>query len=317
MDYKNILKYEYGIDTLKIAKTTGGWSADAYKVYTEKEELFLKVYDRNRKSVLPWIERISHYLPVVVWLEEQAETASHIPHLRMALNGQYRVQQGEEVFLLFDYINGTVPGNHELDKGQWRELAQIISCLHGYSPKTLPFSRKGLQEDLSMSFGEQLHDMIRQKSGMPKRLEEELAAFEKTLLYGIAKLEYLLDFVRQGCTNLVLCHTDVHNFNLIQGDCLYLLDWEGLCIAPPEADLYQFYRTTQFEDFMKIYRQNHPAYEPDKRLISYYTLRRNIKDIWEFTEQILYDNADDAALEQAYKYLRMECEKTSSLLVDL
>lgn len=39
---------------------------------------------------------------------------------------------------------------------------------------------------------------------------------------------------------MVLCHTDAHGWNLIQSNKLVLVDWEGLRLAPPEADLNMF-----------------------------------------------------------------------------
>jgi thiamine kinase-like enzyme len=43
--------------------------------------------------------------------------------------------------------------------------------------------------------------------------------------------------MKAGNHAMQLCHTDAHGWNLMQNQNLMLIDWEGLKLAPVEADL--------------------------------------------------------------------------------
>ena len=54
--------------------------------------------------------------------------------------------------------------------------------------------------------------------------------------------------LRHAPLRYALCHTDIHGWNLMQEDRLILIDWEGLKLAPVEADLFSFTETFFFGD---------------------------------------------------------------------
>ena len=60
----------------------------------------------------------------------------------------------------------------------------------------------------------------------------------KPLEQSIDRVEGLSEILRRSNPKMALCHTDIHNWNLMQRDeQLVLIDWEGLKLAPVKADL--------------------------------------------------------------------------------
>ncbi|WP_349774559.1 hypothetical protein [Paenibacillus cellulositrophicus] len=70
---------------------------------------------------------------------------------------------------------------------------------------------------------------------------------------------------------------------------LMLIDWEGLKLAPVEADLMFVVDQPYFNEFMQIYRQFHPDFTLNGRTLLFYQIRRKLEDVWEFIEQLLFD----------------------------
>ncbi|MGC9371564.1 MAG: phosphotransferase family protein, partial [Paracoccaceae bacterium] len=88
----------------------------------------------------------------------------------------------------------------------------------------------------------------------------------------------------------VICHTDLHGENLMRGvdGHLYILDWEGAMLSPPEQDLFFFVGDDTFVPFFL------PAYERevgpvtiDGDLIHFYYLRRGLEDLVDWIRRIL------------------------------
>lgn len=103
----------------------------------------------------------------------------------------------------------------------------------------------------------------------------------------------------------------------MQASHLMLIDWEGLKLAPPEADLFSFTRNFFFdyawEDFMSTYREIRPNYRENSDAMHFYRLRRRLEDISAFTENLLYDNLIEKERELPLKLLEHECSMLSDV----
>ncbi|WP_139185035.1 hypothetical protein [Aneurinibacillus thermoaerophilus] len=67
-------------------------------------------------------------------------------------------------------------------------------------------------------------------------------------------VEKLSTSLKYSRLRMALCHTDIHNWNLM------LVDWEGLKLAPVEADLMFLVDNPHFNTFLSIYRKLHKNY---------------------------------------------------------
>jgi thiamine kinase-like enzyme len=110
----------------------------------------------------------------------------------------------------------------------------------------------------------------------------------------------------------VLCHNDIHGWNVITyDDKLVLLDWEGLRLAPREADLFMFkyerYWGHRWDEFFDVYKKSHPHLEINETAMRFFQLRRRLSDVDEFVNNIVFDNESDEVKEEARRSLIREC----------
>lgn len=73
------------------------------------------------------------------------------------------------------------------------------------------------------------------------------------------------------------------------GRRLILIDWEGLKLAPVEADWMFLVGKPYYERFLNVYRRSHPNFVLNPLALQFYQSRRKLEDLWEWTEQLLYD----------------------------
>ena len=76
---------------------------------------------------------------------------------------------------------------------------------------------------------------------------------------------------------------------------LYLLDWEGAFLAPPEHDLFFFAWDERFWDqFLPRYERAYRAVDLDPATLGFYLYRRNLEDLAEWVMRILYEENGEA-----------------------
>ena len=105
------------------------------------------------------------------------------------------------------------------------------------------------------------------------------------------------------------CHADVHRQNLILTPAgeLYLLDWEGLRLAPAEQDLFFWADEAQGEAFLRHYRRARPAACLSAEAFAYYYHRRNLEDLADWVARILDLERDDEADERDLAAIEEDC----------
>lgn len=60
--------------------------------------------------------------------------------------------------------------------------------------------------------------------------------------------------------------------------------------------------------FMDIYCKRHGDFKVNQEALSFYKIRRKLEDIWEFIEQLLFDNQDKESRMESLYYLTNELE---------
>src|SRR5699024_11023937 len=126
----------------------------------------------------------------------------------------------------------------------------------------------------------------------------------------IQTVEELSQNLKNGDLRMALCHTDLHNWNLMQfGNQLMLIDWEGLKLALPEADLMFLVDKPYFNEFLSIYRKTHPTLSINRDAMAFYQGKRRLEDIWEFIEQLLFDEQNEEERIVTMNYLREELKE--------
>ncbi|GAA0373159.1 aminoglycoside phosphotransferase family protein [Bacillus horti] len=302
------LKQSYGIKSNHIESRQGGWAALAYEVSDGKSVYFLKVYEKSRASTPKLTALIDQYSPILVWLEQETDLAGKIPVPLLTKDGNYKCEDKDNIYLLYKFINGQTIGEDELSEQQILEFSNIIATLHSYGEE-IPVSTKGIIEDFDIPFLEDLEKVLhRNEIQLPRDLRDLIVIYKQDVIQRIQDVKELSIKLKSKQLNMSLCHFDLHNWNLMQAKRLMLIDWEGLKIAPVEADIMFLTDKPYFNEFMSIYKSIHEDYTINQDALQFYKIKRNLEDIWEFIEQILFEDIDSEAREEALSYLNQLME---------
>lgn len=157
-----------------------------------------------------------------------------------------------------------------------------------------------------------------------KRIEHEtfeepiaakLAQFLKSKKHEISNLinraEDLLLSLQNQPIEYVLCHADIHEWNLLinKNGQLYIVDWDTILFAPKERDLMFIgsgigaKKRNPAEEEMLFY-QGYGQTNINQSAISFYRFERVIQDIGEYCEHIFLSNADKEDRAQSFEYLQ-------------
>ncbi|MBT2760186.1 phosphotransferase [Paenibacillus sp. ISL-20] len=307
---KGILKDHYGLENTDVVPQQGGWAALAFRVRSHNEHYFLKAYEKSRASTPKWTALIDDYVPILLWLEEHSRLKGKIPAPILTTDGSYQCEDDEGIYLLYEYIVGDTIADQELTEDQVRQLAEMIAELHRYGEE-VPLVTSAMTENYTVPFLGQLKSTL--DGELPYDLGEVLLHYIDRLKEIMLKVEELSEALKNRDLRMALCHTDVHGWNLMStGQHLKLIDWEGLKLAPVEADMMSFVDEPYFELFMRVYKETHSHYEINAEALQFYQGRRKLEDVWEFMEQLLYDVQHDKERALTLQSLRKELEEIAS-----
>ncbi len=281
---KDILKDYYDIPAIQIQEQTGGWSALAFSIHDHHNNYFLKVFNKRKTSIKPWIEAIDRYTPLVKWLYEHTELQNHIVCPIYTKFGQYKCEDEEYVYLLSDYVDGTTIRENTLTPNQVEELARIMGVLHR-STAILPSELRALQihETFDIDYCYSLLSFMQNDlDQIHDKLFEIIKPYTQNLFETIERMEYLSNALKGKQHDLVLSHADAHNWNLMQAQRLMLIDWECLKFAPQEQDLILNITEPYAKPFVSEYKKYIKYDSPDFEAFEYYWLKRKLVDIWEW-----------------------------------
>lgn len=306
----DILEKQYSINCINITAQAGGWSALAYKASDGMDDYFLKVYEKGRASTNKLTALIDTYIPVIMWLNENIDMKGKLPVPLLTQDGNPKCEDDNGIYLLYKYIDGKTIGSSELTEKQVQQFAEIIATLHSYNDE-IPVNTKDIREDFSLPFLNQLKEVLKEYASLPVDLKDLLGAYIKPLEQSINRVERLSGDLKQSDPKMVLCHTDIHNWNLMQsGQELILIDWEGLKIAPQEADIMFLTDKPYYEQFIKTYCKVHKDFAVNPYILQFYKIRRSLEDIWEFLEQLIYDEQNSESRRATMVYLKSELGET-------
>ncbi|UVI33654.1 aminoglycoside phosphotransferase family protein [Paenibacillus spongiae] len=313
-NYKTLLKDHYGIEAASILPQKGGWSALAYQVISGERRYFLKVYEKSRTSTPKWTALIDSYVPIIQWLSQQTSLQGKIPVPLLTVNAENRCEDDMGIFQLYEYIVGNTIGDQALNDIQYRQLAEIISELHRYGEE-IPLNTEAIKEDFLIPFTPTLTKMLSADfNRLPSDMKALLAPYIETIINRINYLKIVSAQLQNSELQMRVCHTDLHNWNMMQAEeQLILIDWEGLKLAPVEADLMFLMDEPYWNEFLTIYRKTHQHYEINHRALMFYRIRRKLEDIYEFMVQIVYDKQEEQDRAEAVSYLKKELQDIEDL----
>ncbi|MGG3643905.1 aminoglycoside phosphotransferase family protein [Bacillus gobiensis] len=225
---KNILKDHYDIDIFNVSQQQGGWAARAYKLSNNKNTYFLKVYKKSRASSPKLTALIDEYVPIVIWLMNNSDLKGKIPVPFLTNNGEYKCEDDDGIYLLYEYIDGVTIGDQVLTEDQVFQLSEIISKLHLYGEE-IPIDTNAVKEDFYVPFLQQLRNTLdKDYEDIPNDVRKIVAPHIEQINHLIDTVEKLSLCLKNSHLRMALFHTDLHNWNLMQSEQrLILIDWEG------------------------------------------------------------------------------------------
>lgn len=218
--------------------------------------------------------------------------------------------------ILYPYIEGSNGVDTKLSEDQWIQLGATLKMLHeiNISPSIIknvpkeafsPQGRKTVKTFLARIENELFEEPIALE--MAKFLSSKRLEIHTI----IEKTEALATILQQQPLNPVLCHADLHGWNLMidEASALYVIDWDTLILAPKERDLmfigagiWDSGRTPTEEELL-FYRGYGQA-DINPNAIAYYRFERILQDIAAYCEYIFLSDqgGDDRA--QCFEYLK-------------
>jgi spectinomycin phosphotransferase len=309
--FADILNKYFDLSVINITEQEGGWSARAFKIDTTNGIFFLKAYEKHKASTAQWTAMIDTYMPIVIWLYNNTDLRGKIICPVLTTDGKYKCEDDNLIYILFPYIEGYTLCDKTMTNTQIKEMADIIAELHKYGDE-IPVATNTIKEDFAVPFCHELKELIslteETSSNETMRILKE---YEAVLIKNIEKTISLAERLSKENLSHVICHTDVHGWNLMQSDRLILIDWEGMKLAPPEADLFAFigdrFWHTCSAKFLETYKKVHPYFEINSDSLEFYQIRRRIEDICAFAQGLLSENINDEEIKQSLYHLRREC----------
>ncbi|MEH7381413.1 phosphotransferase [Bacillus sp. JJ1533] len=206
-------------------------------------------------------------------------------------------------------MEGSTIGDKQLDPNQVSELAKILGVLHKTTSK-IPNDLIKIQtrEDFNIDFSEYLSSFIyNELDNKDDALFEIVKPHTDTLLEKIERMRYLSNTLKNKPHQFVLSHADAHNWNLMQGSNLILIDWECVKLAPAEQDLILTITEPYAGDFLSEYRKYMKYDSPDLDVFEFYSLKRKLEDIWEWIKDLRYEGLVKSE-EVTLKFLKLSLD---------
>lgn len=216
--------------------------------------------------------------------------------------GQLYSGLGSFKAILYPYVEGCNGVEAKLSKDQWAQFGAAIKRLHSTDiPSSITngvpretFSSKW-RETVKSFLGRIENEVFEEPVAV--KMTEFLKSKSSEILKLVERAEELAITIQKQPLKYILCHADIHGWNLIvdKEAALYIVDWDTLIFAPKERDLmfvgagiWNSGLTAAEEEslFYKGYGQT----ESNHDVLAYYRFERIIQDIGDYCEYIFFSD---------------------------
>lgn len=152
--------------------------------------------------------------------------------------------------ILYPFIEGQMAARKGMRDSQWVEFGQVLKRMHA-----MPLSTKLLRLLPRERFRPKWAGVVQERevlrvlqaeietSSYEDRYQKELALFWREKAAEISQIidraEALGKMLQERSLELVLCHADIHQFNIMldENNKMLIVDWDEAILAPKERDL--------------------------------------------------------------------------------
>jgi spectinomycin phosphotransferase len=220
-----------------------------------------------------------------------------IPALRTP-SGQLWAELAPFKVILYPFVEGKNGYERPLSDDQWTEFGRALKQFHtAVIPATLTHNIK--RESFSPHWRDTVKSFLArfERATFAEAVAVQMAAYlhsqRAETLALVQRTAQLAQQLQANPPNFILCHADIHAWNLLITDegTLYMVDWDTLIFAPKERDL-MFVggglggntRTPQEEE--SLFYQGYGPTDINQVALTYYRYERIIEDIGVSCEQI-------------------------------
>ncbi len=217
--------------------------------------------------------------------------------------------------ILYPYVEGRNGVEAKLSEDQWAQFGAAITKLHSTDIPAL-ITKDVPRETFSSKWRETVKAfLIRiENEVFEEHVAVKMALFLKSKRCEILKLveraEELAITIQKQPLNYVLCHADIHGWNLIvDKEALYIVDWDTLIFAPVERDLMFigagiWVSSLTAAEEESLFYQGYDKIKINQDAMAYYRFERIIQDISDYCEYIfLSDEGGDDRM-QCFEHLQ-------------
>lgn len=282
------------VDRLEFLPLGADVNTAVYRLTSTQKPYFLKLRRGVFKEVSVTLPRFLYEQGVQELIPAYATQSGAL----WAALGEYRV-------MLFPFVEGHDAYDVPLTDAQWRQFGAALRRVQSaVLPPTLAAAIP--QETYTPQWRERVNYFMQQIEKRPftDPVAQKLAAFLQEKREVVAQLvqqtEELVAQVRERPLPQVLCHSDIHAWNLLisHEGALYLVDWDDPILAPKERDL--MFIGAGLGDIwytpreIGLFYEGYGAAEVDQAVLAYYRGERIIQDIAAYCEQIFLSDEGDA-----------------------
>jgi spectinomycin phosphotransferase len=239
-----------------------------------------------------------------------------IPILKARAGGLWVEDISPYLMIVSPFIQGRHGYQQKMSEAQWIEFGKALKDLH--SANIPAHIAAGIpRENVSPRWRDMLKVFLNGTEGgiFNDSAAADLAALLKSkrneTLELIARTDALAHKIQGQVSPLVLCHADIHGWNLLidTKDSLYIVDWDTLVFAPRERDLMFIgggladsgYTP---EEEQAMFYKGYGTADVDPDVLAYYRMERIVEDIASFCQQVFLSDAGGEDRKQAVEYVR-------------
>jgi len=278
-DLKECLTRRYALRAPVLSAAQGGYDfeASASIVECEQGKFFLKVRANGiRQEALSIPRRLFDQgnlglIPPIVTSEGNLSTNC---------NGA--------TLILYPFVGGVSAAHKPLSFVQWSNLGKTMREVH--EAKILPEESEQIRREVfGLPIGElflHISKLVQQKPDCPSKATfiDMWSANHSFIQQLWQRAQELRSQLSQSSTERVICHTDCHLWNVLNGDDgqVHLLDWDdGPLIAPRERDIFLLIRTDlrAASDQENHFLSGYGVADLDIEKMAYFRIERMLEDL--------------------------------------
>lgn len=252
----------------------------------ENNKLFLKVYPKDQ-SLVP-------IHPTTVLLNNAGRALhrfrnefgiTNLSYMIADNTGQFCFTTNELILCLFDYIEGFHP-SYSPNQLSADKLANLFFQLHQIpSEKFTCFETENFDIEYALGLSKWInHDVELTDTTHAKSMLSLLDKNKEKLTRGLNTIQQWQTKFSKGKMPFVITHGDAHHYNVLQTPYeVWLVDWDGLKIAPIERDLWHYQEAPLVDEYCKL----NPHYKINHNLCEFYRLQRFFEDSRYYLKQVL------------------------------